>query len=105
MTPGKRVALISCVLGMWAIIPLAYAEQGVPAKVLSHRPGLAFTRFVDPKENAFSTEVPRGWKSSGGLFRFASVDTRGAVAATSPEGDIRVSAGDADLPPYTVPNQ
>jgi hypothetical protein len=82
-----------------------FAEQAVPAKVLSHRPGLAFVRFTDPRENAFSTEVPRGWKTSGGLFRVASVDTRGAVESVSPEGDIRVSAGDKDLPPFTVPNQ
>jgi hypothetical protein len=90
---------------MCGTIPLAWAEQPVPVKVLSHRPGLTFTRFVDPRENAFSTEVPKGWKSSGGLFRFASVDTRGAVESTSPAGDIRVSAGDADLPPFTIPNQ
>ena len=82
-----------------------WAEQPAPVKVLSHRPGLAFVRFVDPRENAFSTEVPKGWKTSGGLFRMASVDTRGAVESVSPEGDIRVSAGDADLPPFTVPNQ
>jgi hypothetical protein len=84
---------------------LALAEPPVPVKVLSHQPGLAFERFVDARENAFSTEVPKGWKSSGGLFRFASVDTRGAVESSSPEGDIRVSCGDADLPPFTVPNQ
>ena len=89
---------------LW-MLPVAWAQPAVVAKVLSHRPGLTFTRFVDPKENAFSTEVPTGWTTSGGLFRFASVDTRGAVESTSPAGDIRVSAGDADLPPFTLPNQ
>ena len=89
-------ALATC--GVWA-------EQPAPVKVLSHRPGLAFVRFTDPRENAFTTEVPKGWKTSGGLFRMASVDTRGAVESVSPEGDIRVSAGDAELPPFTIPNQ
>jgi hypothetical protein len=82
-----------------------FAEPAVPVKVLSHRAGLAFVRFTDPRENAFTTEVPKGWKTSGGLFRMASVDTRGALESVSPEGDIRVSAGDADLPPFTIPNQ
>jgi hypothetical protein len=92
------------VLGTCAGFPLL-AEQAVPAKVLSHRPGLAFVRFTDPRENAFSTELPKGWKTSGGLFRVAPVDTRAAVESVSPEGDIRLSAGDADLPPFTIPNQ
>jgi hypothetical protein len=87
------------------VIPLAGTEQAAPVKVLSHRPGLTYERFVDLRENAFSAEVPRGWKSSGGLFRFASVDARGTLSSMSPEGDIRVSIGDADLPPFTVPNQ
>lgn len=102
---GRNRAVILCALGISGVIPLALAEQAVPAKVLSHRPGLAFVQFVDPRENAFSTEVPKGWKSSGGLFRFASVDTRGAVESISPGGDIRLSCGDADLPPFTVPNR
>src|SRR5579864_5160092 len=90
------------VLGMCGVVSLAVAEQAVPVKVLSHLPGLTFERFVDAKENAFSAEVPKGWKNSGGLFRFASVDTRGALESISPGGDIRVSWGDAELPPFTV---
>ena len=107
MRPAQdiRRAVIPWVLGLCGLIPAAPAQPAAAVKVLSHRPGLTFTRFVDPRENAFSTEVPKGWKTSGGLFRFASVDTRGAVESTSPAGDIRVSAGDADLPPFTIPNQ
>jgi hypothetical protein len=93
------------ILWTCAVILLASTQPAVPAKVVAHRPGLAFVRFVDPRESAFSAEVPQGWKSSGGLFRFASVDTRGALESSSPEGDIRVSWGDADVPSFTVPNQ
>lgn len=78
--------------------------QPAPVKILERRPGLSFVRFVDSRENAFSTEVPKGWKTSGGLFRFAPVDPRGAVESLSPESDIRVTAGDAELPPFTLPN-
>jgi hypothetical protein len=87
------------------IIPLALLAQGLPVKVLTHRPGLAFERFVDSRENAFSTQVPKGWKSTGGLFRHASVDPRGAVESVSPDGDVRVRCGDSALPPFTLPNQ
>ncbi len=97
--------LILFALCICAVIPLACSERAVPAKVLSHQPGLTFARFVDPRETAFSAEVPKSWKSSGGLFRFAPVDTRGALVSISPDQDVRVSWGDADLPPYTVPNQ
>jgi len=77
----------------------------VSVKVLGHQPGLKFVRFADPKENAFSAEVPQGWRSKGGLYRFASVDTRGALEITAPEGNARVSWGDAGLPPFTVPTR
>jgi hypothetical protein len=93
------------ILGICGIVPLPAAEPGVPAKVLAHHPGLTFVQFADPRERAFSTQVPKGWNSSGGLFRFAPVDTRGALESISPEGDIRVTWGDADLPPFTIPNQ
>ena len=107
MSAGNEMnrAVILGTLAICGVVPLAWAQQAVPAKVLSHRPGLTFVRFVDPRENAFSTEVPKGWKNSGGLFRFAPVDARGALESLSPEGDIRVSCGDADLPPFTIPNQ
>ena len=98
-------AIIFGVVGTCGVISAATNERVVPAKVVAHRPGLTFVRFADPRESAFSTEVPKNWKSSGGLFRFASVDTRGTVESLSPEGDIRVSWGDASLPPFTVPNQ
>lgn len=62
-------------------------------------------RWQDPKENAFSLEVPAGWTVSGGAFRFAPVDIRKALTATAPDGSIRITGGDSDLPPFTEPNQ
>jgi hypothetical protein len=95
---------IFCVLALSGFLPAGCSARGGAVKIVNHRPGLSFVRFVDPRENAFSTEVPKGWRSSGGLFRFAPVDTRGAVESISPEGDVRVSWGDADLPPFAIPS-
>jgi hypothetical protein len=94
--------------GCWVLsgfLAVGCSARAGAVKVVNHRPGLSFVRFGDPRENAFSTQVPKGWRSSGGLFRFAPVDTRGAVESVSPEGDVRVSWGDSDLPPFAVPSQ
>jgi hypothetical protein len=98
-----RQSVAWCALMIGGAFSSALAEPA-PVKVLARQPGLSFVRFVDSRENAFSTEVPKGWKTSGGLFRFAPVDPRGAVESLSPENDIRVTAGDAELPPFTLPN-
>jgi len=62
-----------------------------------------WVRWQDPRENSFSFELPSGWNATGGLFRFASVDTRSAWEATSPDGQIRITAGDAEVPSFAVP--
>ncbi len=68
-------------------------------------PALRWARWQDPRENAFSLEVPAQWKTDGGLFRFAPVDVRAAWQTVSPDGQIRISGGDAELPVFTEPNQ
>jgi hypothetical protein len=57
----------------------------------------------DPREQAFSIAVPKGWKTYGGLFRFSSVDARLVVDMTSPDGNTNIRVGDSTVPPYTVP--
>jgi len=71
----------------------------------AQQPSLNYVRWQDPRENAFSVEVPTGWKMSGGLFRFASVDTRLAWELLSPDGQIRITGGDAELPTFSLPSQ
>ncbi len=65
---------------------------------------LEYGVFQDPKEGAFTLEVPRGWTATGGLYRFAAVDTRPSLLVESPDGKIRIQLGDHELPTYTVPN-
>jgi hypothetical protein len=79
----------------------SFRVVGTPSS--KQEPSLSFVRWQDPRENAFSIEVPSQWKISGGLFRFASVDVRAAWEAISPEGQIRITGGDAEIPPFTLP--
>lgn len=69
------------------------------------RPAVEFSRWQDPRENAFTVEVPAGWTTSGGAFRFASVDIRPAVRSASPDREVELFLGDADLPTFVMPNQ
>ncbi len=83
-----------------------FRATGAPAGAESaKRPDVKWVRWQDPKENAFSLEVPAGWTVTGGAFRFAPVDIRKAVQASSPDGRIRITGGDAELPTFTEPNQ
>jgi hypothetical protein len=75
---------------------------GAPA---AGAPGIQWIPWQDPKENAFSLEVPAGWTVEGGAFRFAPVDIRKALVASAPDGSIRITGGDAELPTFTEPNQ
>ncbi len=57
----------------------------------------------DNREQAFSVEVPKGWKTWGGLFRFSLIEARPFVDMTSPDGKINVRLGDASIPIYSAP--
>jgi hypothetical protein len=89
--------------GTFARILASFHITGAPV-AQSGTPEVAYVSWCDPREKAFQVEAPRGWKIDGGLFRFASVDTRVAWSAESPDG-IRVTAGDQELPTFTEPTQ
>jgi hypothetical protein len=89
--------------GTFSRILASFRIAGTPAAEAG-TPELAFVVWSDPREHAFQVEVPRGWSVNGGLFRFASVDTRVAWRSESPDG-IRVTTGDESLPTFTEPNQ
>jgi len=66
---------------------------------------VTWVRWTDPREGAFGASVPRGWNVSGGSFRQSATDIRKSVVLLSPDGQIRVTAGDANLGAFAVPNQ
>lgn len=63
-----------------------------------------YRAWTDPQEQAFTVEVPSGWRVEGGVNRMAPVDVRPAWALTDPSGAIRVWSGDAQIPPFTLPS-
>jgi len=81
----------------------SFRITGTPAQQ-AQGPTLSYVRWQDPRENAFSLDVPSQWRVNGGMFRFASVDTRSAVEAVAPDGQVRIVLGDAEVPPFTEPN-
>jgi hypothetical protein len=66
---------------------------------------LSYTKWTDPRENAFTIETPRGWKVEGGLIRLSSLDPRTVWRVEAPDASARVMGGDAQVPVHTVPNQ
>lgn len=64
-----------------------------------------FMPFRDPREDAFTANVPQGWQVSGGTTRNSAIDPRQSLRATSPDGHIRLFIGDPDLVPREVPNR
>lgn len=69
--------------------------------------GLRFQQWSDPREGAFTLEVPVGWKIGGGTVRhYAGAGGVSEVVMTSPDGQVMVRLGDANLPTtFLVPNQ
>jgi hypothetical protein len=65
--------------------------------------GVQWVTVRDTREQAFSIQVPQGWKTYGGLFRFSNIDTRLVVDMTSPDSLTNLRVGDATVPPYRVP--
>ncbi|MHA2621520.1 MAG: hypothetical protein V2G42_07700 [bacterium JZ-2024 1] len=94
---GRMVDVFGRILKSFRIQGKASGESG--RTVLP-----AFVVWKDPLENAFSIEVPKGWKVDGGLHRLASVDTRVELVATSPDNGITIRIGDKEIPPFVEPN-
>ncbi len=65
---------------------------------------ITWVLWTDPHENAFRAEVPQGWNVSGGSFRQSATDIRSNLSVVSPDGQIRVSIGDASIGIFAVPN-
>lgn len=67
------------------------------------RPVVQHTRWTDPRERAFSLEFPSGWRVSGGAFRPSTLLVQSEVQATSQDGALTLTLGDA-FPIYVEPS-
>jgi hypothetical protein len=58
---------------------------------------------VDPNENSFSLQMPKGWKNQAFLVRNQGAERR-VVHAVSPDGNTTIFMGDPNMPNFQVPN-
>ena len=65
---------------------------------------LGFVRWTDPKEEAFSVDVPQGWSATGGLYRLSATDVRPNVRLLSPDHQVYVFVNDARLGAFIEPS-
>lgn len=66
---------------------------------------LSFVSWTDPRENALTISVPKGWETTGGLQRMSVNDVRSSVQIVSPDRQIWILVGDPNIGPFTQPTQ
>ena len=84
-----------------AAVPVQSRATGQAGEAATN--GAQWITVRDTREKAFSIQVPQGWKTYGGLFRFSTIDARMIVDMTSPDGLTNLRVGDSTVPPYRVP--
>lgn len=63
---------------------------------------VTFTKYQDPAEEAFTLDVPKGWRITGGTYRFGALDPRVMVDMASPDGKMDIRLGDYHVPPFAT---
>ncbi|MGO9318585.1 MAG: hypothetical protein ACLPXT_16305 [Terracidiphilus sp.] len=66
---------------------------------------VTYVNWSDPQEGAFTIQVPRGWQVAGGAFHLAATDVRSSVTMISPDGQMRIFIGDANISGFIEPSQ
>ena len=104
----------------WASAPTATFQEALPHlttvldsfRLVAEKPPAApkvpaqdYVQWVDPRERAFSTEVPRGWQAEGGLFRVGAIGTRVSVVMSSPDKSVQIVLGDMSTPRFILPSE
>jgi|CZKF01.1.fsa_nt_gi hypothetical protein len=66
---------------------------------------VTYVNWKDPQEGAFTLQVPKGWQVAGGAFHLTATDVRSAVTMISPDGQMRIFFGDANIGGFIEPSQ
>ncbi len=90
---------------VFARIFQSFHVSGRPLAKIKRRPAIRYLTWQDPRERAFTLQVPRSWNVAGGAYRYAPLDVRIEARSVSPDNKIIVQLGDADIPTYTFPNR
>lgn len=64
---------------------------------------ILWTRFNDPNENAFTIDVPSGWKVQGGMVRRSALDVSAFLRALAPDGSAMILMGDPGPAVFRLP--
>jgi hypothetical protein len=64
-----------------------------------------YTTFTDPLEDAFTIQVPSGWRTVGGLARRSALEINAFVRSLSPDKMTYLLIGEPTLLSYVPPNQ
>jgi hypothetical protein len=73
------------------------AEDGTGAAPPRPAQTLSYARWIDPREQAFSADLPAGWRNDGGLRR-STWNVRLAFTSSSPDGAMQLFSGDMTVP-------
>ena len=77
------------------------AAKKPPAKTSTAKMGFAL--WKEPKEGAFTVEVPKGWKVEGGILHVGNTEVRRAIEVSAPDDSMTVVVGDFGLPMFSNP--
>ena len=78
--------------------PLVAPSGASPAVAVSN-----YTRLTDPLEQAFTIDVPAGWRSEAGLARWSALQIDPYVRSLSPDKMTYLIIGEPSLPSYAPP--
>jgi len=65
---------------------------------------LRFQRFTEPREQAYSVELPAGWRVDLGVYREGAAPPRTEASAAAPDGAATVFLGERRGGPFVTPN-
>jgi hypothetical protein len=121
MTPGQTARLgivrgtqsreIAVVIGASGGAPPPPAAAAQAARTLVAPPSGGspaisvsnYTRLTDPLEQAFTVDVPSGWKSEAGMARWSALQIDPYVRSLSPDKMTYLMIGEPSLPSYAPP--
>ena len=95
---------------IFAFRALLFGACGIGTAAAQSAPGgsisvSAYVRLTDPLEQAFSLDVPAGWRSEGGLARRAALQINPYVRSLSADKMTYLMLGEPTLPSFTPPSQ
>lgn len=69
------------------------------------RPALNSQRIQEPRENAYSLELPAGWRVEVGVYREGAMAPRFEASAVAPQGDATLFLGERNVGSFTAPTR